>query len=133
MRGAAGRAVVAAAAAALVVTALAGCGDDEPTWGTVSRGTCTDLDVARAVADAFPDAGPPTRSEAKEEGGQGPGASMITCSTWLEVRSGRLAVVVEISSSATPGRNSLYALRDDTELALAGAIVDGDTEDVDGW
>lgn len=121
------------AVAAITATALAGCGDDEPTWGAVDESTCAALDLAGAVARAFPDAGPSTIAATEPSLGSG-APSLVTCTAYVDAgTSGRIAVVAEISSSDTAGVNSLYALRDEGELSLAGARIEVEPEPVEGW
>jgi hypothetical protein len=42
-------------------------------------------------------------------------------------------VIVEVFSSGTAGKNSLYGQRDGGELSVAGARVEVEPEAVDGW
>jgi hypothetical protein len=125
---------VALAGVLLAAGALAGCGD-EPRWGAVDESTCEELDLAGQVADAFPSAEPATvEADASSGGTTGKGASDVTCTANVEAGgSGRLTVVVEVSSSGTPGENNLYGLRDGGELSIAGARVEVEPEPVDGW
>ena len=121
--------------ALLAAAVLAGCGDDEPHWGAVDESTCEGLDLAGAVADAFPDAAPATvEADASRGGTTGKGSSAVTCRATVEAGGqGQMTVVVEVSSSGTAGENNLYGLRDGGELSVAGARVEVEPEAVDGW
>ena len=119
----------------LVAALLAGCGDDEPRWGAVGESTCEKLDLAGQVAAAFPSAEPASVDTDVRSGGlAGEGASEATCTATVEAGGrGRLIVIAEVFSSGTPGKNSLYGLRDGGELSIAGATVEVKPEAVQGW
>ena len=123
------------AAALLAVALVSGCGDDEPRWGAVDESTCAELDLPGAIAEAFPDAEPATvDADARSGGLAGEGASEVTCEATVEAGGqGRLIVIAEVFSSGTPGKNSLYGLRNGGGLSIAGARVVVEPEAVDGW